>query len=96
MKNIFKLALQVDRALANALKYGIFEVRNNRYRIKEEPLDDEDTVYCRKPKNREQTPYRCDDYFRGELNPEKDNRRFKAPLILDEKKCHTCGKIKKP
>lgn len=88
--------MQVDRALANALKYGIFEVRNNRYKMKEEALDDEDTVYCRKAKNREQTPYRSEEYNRGDLNPEKDNRRFKAPGNGEEKKCIACGKLRKP
>ena len=61
-KRIIKLALQVDRALARALDYGIFEIHNNRYRIRDVHLDDEDTVYQKKNnKNREQTPYRSED-----------------------------------
>lgn len=64
VKNILKLASQVDRALASALKYGIFEIRNNRYRVRDDVVDDEDTVYWKVQRKREQTPYRTEEAAR--------------------------------
>lgn len=108
--------MQVDRALARALDYGIFEVHNNRYRIRDVNLDDEDTVYQKKNnKNREQTPYRSSEmqnstfkskkkgvsnfetfFPEGDLNPERDNRRYRSLSNEENQFCPDCGRRKKP
>ncbi|EEB17775.1 hypothetical protein Phum_PHUM488850 [Pediculus humanus corporis] len=92
-----QLALQVDRALENALKYGIFEVKNNRYRVRDNVLDDVDTVYWKMQKLREQTPFHVQDdrQLRQNLDPEKDNLRFKKPPAPGISECPQCGRIKK-
>ncbi|KAK6641336.1 hypothetical protein RUM44_013045 [Polyplax serrata] len=92
---------QVDRALACALKYGIFEVKNNRYRVRDDVLDDVDTVYWKMHTKREQTPFRVQDDtserpLGQRLDPEKDNLRFKKISHSEVSECPQCGRAKRP
>lgn len=66
--------------MANALKYGIFEVKNNRYRVRDDVLDDVDTVYWKVQKKHDKTPFRT----------QEDMRKFK---IMKEGDTHTKCKV---
>ena len=70
--------MQVDRALENALKYGIFEVKNNRYRVRDNVLDDVDTVYWKMQKLREQTPF----HVQGTISHFKNEIFFKIFIYV--------------
>ncbi|KAL0276478.1 UNVERIFIED_CONTAM: hypothetical protein PYX00_004042 [Menopon gallinae] len=74
---------QVDRALASALKYGVFDVGSSRNWTKDDVLDDDDTIYCRSQTKRDKTPYRLELDSYDYINPEKDGKKFRRLAISD-------------